>query len=758
MATVISPVQYQFECGDFDWRVRSIVLEERLSQPLCAELRVLTPSIVVASDLLGVAARVTITRDEASRSFVGEVTRAELFATASGETHAHVCFEPLLARARRATRYRIFQDIKVVDIVCDLLGAVGECEFEVVLDQERDVRDYCVQYGESDLDFAMRLLEDEGIAWFLEFSGPRPVMHLVEATRGFGPIAIDDPELRVIPEHFEEAEVESIQALTIVRRVPGPAVVERNWKWILGATVFEQTYPAEATGPSSERVDPRRVGSPMEVMTTMETEQALKASVQREQQRLAARAALVSGTSNVSALAVGSYFLFDVGQEAVEPLLVRSVLHRGDCPEVELAGGQHRASPNYTNTFECQPLAVQHRPEHTIPRPRLHSLHTAVVTGPKGEDIHVDYNGRITVRMHWDRSDGPPELSSCWLRVAQMWGGNGWGSNFIPRVGMEVLVAFIDGDPDRPICVGSVYNGTHSHPYPMPDDRTKSTIRTQSTPGGDGYNELTFQDAAGAEQIYVRAQRDLRTQVLSNESRSVGADQTLTVGHDRSITVDGDQHTTIKGNQTLAVDGGGTEGLAGTSVTVKGAVEVRVTDIGTVLIDAAERIELRVGGSSIVMDGMTIQFQAGAGTMQRLDETAVVLAGRGALMRLGSSVMVNAASGATLQMDDKQTFLASNAGSLVMLTDGVLATAGLGATLELTADAALNAASIAANAGQGATLTLDANAALAGMEASCTGAGGSLTVGPSGAALDGTKVDVTAASVATLVSALVKIN
>ncbi len=757
MASVISPVQYQFECGDFDWRVRSIVLEERLSQPLCAELRVLAPGLVVASDLLGVAARVTITRDDVSRSFVGEVTRVETFATASGETHARVCFEPLLARARRALRYRIFQDIKVVDIVCDLLGAVGECEFEVVLEQEREVRDYCVQYGESDLDFAMRLLEDEGIAWFLDFRGPRPVMHLVESTRGFGQIAIDDPELRVVPEHFEEAEVESIQELTIVRRIPGPAVVERNWKWIIDATLYEQTYPAEATGPRSERVDPRRVGSPMEIMTTMETVQALGASVQREQQRLAGRDALVAGTSNVSALAVGCYFLFDFGNEAAEPLLVLSVLHRGDCPEVEL-GGRHRAGPNYTNSFECQPLAVQHRPEHTIPRPRIHSLHTAVVTGPKGEDIHVDYNGRITVRMHWDRSDGAPELSSCWLRVAQMWGGNGWGSNFIPRVGMEVLVAFIDGDPDRPICVGSVYNAAHSHPYPLPDDRTKSTIRTQSTPGGNGYNELTFEDAAGAEQIYVRAQRDLRTQVLSNESRSVGADQTLTVGHDRSITVDGDQRTTIKGNQTLAVDGGGTEGLAGASVTVKGAVEVRVTDIGTVLIDAAERIELRVGASSIVMDGMTIQFQAGAGTMQRLDETAVVLAGRGSLMRLGSSVMVNAASGATLQMDDKQTFLASNAGSHVMLTDSVLTTAGLGASMELTADAALKAASIAATAGQGATLTLDANAALAGMEASCTGAGGSLTVGPSGAALDGTKVDVTAAAVATVVSALVKIN
>ncbi len=758
MANVISPVQYQFECADFDWRVRAIVLEERLSEPFVAELRVVAPSLAGTSDILGAVARVTMIRDDASRTFVGEVTRAETFATANGDTHARVRFEPLLGRARRVIKHRIFQDVSVIDIVRELLGTVGECDFEVVLDRDREPRDYCVQYGESDLQFAMRLLEDEGIAWFLDCSGDRPVMHLVEASRGFPQISADEPELRLVPEQFEEADVESIQAITIVRRPPSPAVGTRNWSWFIQPFIAEQVHPADAPAPWSELVEPHRLGSPLEIMTDGEVDAATLASAQIEHERRSSQDVRVSGSSNVSALAVGTHFFFDVGRDEPQPLLVLAVRHRGDCPEVDVHGARHSAGPNYTNTFECQPLAVPHRPQRRMTRPRIHGLHTAVVTGPEGEEIHTDPLGRIMVRMNWDRSNSAPELSSCWLRVATMWGGSGWGSVFVPRVGMEVLVAFLDGDPDRPVCVGALYNGDHRPPYRLPDDRTKSTIRTQSSPGGNGYNELTFEDAAGSEEVYLRAQRNLRTQVLSNESRSVGADQSITVGHDQSTTVDGDQRVTVKGNQKIAVDGGGTQGTPGTDIAVKGTATVRVTDPGHVIIDAAERIELRVGASSIIIDGEAINFIAGAGTLQKLDETAVILAGRGSMMRLANTVAVTAAGGASLQMDGEQTVLAAALGSSVVLANTATMGATLGAKLELGTDALLDGASVIATAAAGAKVTLDMNAAVEGAQVSCTSAGGSMSLTPAGATLDGTTVDVTAAAMASVVSAMVKIN
>jgi type VI secretion system secreted protein VgrG len=336
--------------------------------------------------------------------------------------------------------------------------------------------------------------------------------------------------------------------------------------------------------------------------------------------------------------------------------------------------------------------------------------------------------------------------------------GNEFGVAFFPRIGQEVLVAFVDGDPDRPLCVGSLYNSDHLLPIQNEGERTKSIIRTQSTPGGGGFNELSFEDAAGSEEVYLRAQRNLRTQVLANESRTVGHDQSVHIGHDQTVSVSGDQALTVKGNQAIKVEGGGTEGVAGSAIEVKGNVDVKVTGTGWLVVDALEGIELRVGETRIVIDGTTIQLQAGGGTICRLDAAASLVAGKGALLRMGSSVMMNAASGATLQMDGKAASLTSNAGSQVLLTDGVGLQAGLGGKLDLTADAALEAASIAANASQGASLALDANASICGAEVSQTGAGGKLTIGPSGAVLDGTTVEVSAATMATVASAMVKIN
>lgn len=754
LANVISPVQYQFECGDFDWRVRAIVVEERLSEPFCAELR-LVAEAAGTPELLGVPARITIIRDEVAHVFVGEVTRAEASATANGAIHARVRVEPRLVRARRATKYRIFQNVTVVEIVRELLGPAGDCDFEVVLDRERDGRDYCVQYGESDLQFAMRLLEDEGIAWFLDCSGERPVMHLVEAQRGFPQIAIAEPELLLVPDQAETADVESIQAITIARRAASPGVSARSWSWLLYPEIHEQAHPPEAALPWSEVIDPRRLCRQYELMNMPECDEATRASAQVEHERMACRDIAISGTSNVSALAVGTHFRFDVGLDEPQPLLVLAVRHRGDSPEVEVHG-THRSGPNYTNTFECQPLLVPHRPQRRIAVPRIHSLHTALVTGPAGEEIHTDTWGRIMVRMHWDRSGSAPELASCWLRVAQMWSGAGWGSMFIPRVGMEVLVAFIDGDPDRPLCVGCVYNGDHPPPYEMPTDRTKSTIRTQSSPGGKGHNELTFEDAAGSEEVYLRAQRNLRTQVLANETRSVGADQTIGVGHNQTLTVDGDQHVTIKGSQTVAIDGGGNAEKS-SAITIKGTAKVTLTEPGIIEIDAAEKIVLKVGGSAITIDAQAISFVSGGGALQTLDETAVIISKRNSLMRLADSVAINAAAGGTMQMDAQQTVLAAATGGSVVLTDSAAVAASLGAKLELGTDAALGGAKVVATAA-GAKIQLDTDAALEGTHVTCTSAGGSMSLSATGATIDGATVDLTAASTASVVAAMVKIN
>src|SRR5690606_27366984 len=171
------------------------------------------------------------------------------------------------------------------------------------------------------------------------------------------------------------------------------------------------------------------------------------------------------------------------------------------------ATGEQAADP-FSNQFECIPSQVEWRPLRRHPRPRIASMQTATVVGPSGEEIHTDEHGRIKVQFHWDRGGRFDENSSCFVRVVQPWAGNNWGFLWLPRIGMEVAVTFVDGDVDRPIVTGCLYNDANQPPY-LPGEKTKSTIKSQSSPGGDGFNELRFEDAAGSEEIFLHAQKDL---------------------------------------------------------------------------------------------------------------------------------------------------------------------------------------------------------------------------------------------------------
>ena len=203
----------------------------------------------------------------------------------------------------------------------------------------------------------------------------------------------------------------------------------------------------------------------------------------------------------------------------------------------------------YENSFSCAPRKLTYRPLKRRWKPQVAGVQTAVVTGPPGEEIYTDKHGRVKVQFPWDRQGKLDEQSSCWVRVNQLWTGQAWGYQWIPRVGNEVIVDFVEGDPDRPIIVGMTYNTRNPPPYPLPDEKTRSSIKSNSTPGGGGFNEIRFEDKKGEEEIYVHAERDL--------NMDVGRSTTGKVGKDRTITVDGKQTITVKGGDaTLNVTGG----------------------------------------------------------------------------------------------------------------------------------------------------------------------------------------------------------
>jgi type VI secretion system secreted protein VgrG len=276
--------------------------------------------------------------------------------------------------------------------------------------------------------------------------------------------------------------------------------------------------------------------------------------------------------------------------------LITQVHHWGTQPQAadeDTMGAEAAAAPGYHNQFECLPKTRPFRPARITPRPRVEGPQTAVVTGPSGEEIHTDEYGRVKVRFFWDRSGVSDDKSSCWVRVSQGWSGVGWGSVFIPRVGHEVIVEFLEGDPDRPLVTGRVYNGENPVPYALPGAKTRSTVMSNSSPGGGGSNEIRFEDAAGSEEIYVHAQKDNNIVVENDRTRKVGHDETWEVGNDQTGTVKHDQSLTVKNNRTKRVDVNQSESIGGNK-------DIDVTGNHTEVIHGSKKVNVSMGHTETV--------------------------------------------------------------------------------------------------------------------------------------------------------------
>ncbi|APR86240.1 VgrG protein [Minicystis rosea] len=318
------------------------------------------------------------------------------------------------------------------------------------------------------------------------------------------------------------------------------------------------------------------------------------------------RASVATGEGGCSDLSPGHRFaLHDHPAPQLDSTyVVVSVEHHGETrPE---SGGIWRV---YRNTFECAPAEMPYPP----PRPKRKSVQvslTATVVGPPGEEIHVDEKGQIKVQFHWDREGKYDDKSSCWIRVMQPWAGASWGHQFIPRVGMEVVVAFEGGDPDKPMVLGSLYNGTHPPPFMLPGDKTRSGIRTQSSPGGGGFNELSFEDAAGNEQIYIHAQKNFNEVVEKNHTLLVKNDEFIRVLANRLDTIEknleehvhGDHKSLVQGNRLDVVEGNSDERVSGMLVTRVEGKERRIVQ-GATDLEYADDITTRAKGCVTTLVG-----------------------------------------------------------------------------------------------------------------------------------------------------------
>ncbi|MCO7558071.1 type VI secretion system tip protein TssI/VgrG, partial [Metapseudomonas otitidis] len=281
----------------------------------------------------------------------------------------------------------------------------------------------------------------------------------------------------------------------------------------------------------------------------------------------------------------------------------------------------------YRNRFQAIPWDVPARPDLKHPKPRILGSQTAVVTGPKGEEIHCDRHGRIKVQFHWDREGQADEHTSCWLRVASSWAGNAYGAIAIPRIGMEVLVTFLEGDPDQPLVTGCLYHGVHQPPYELPAHKTRTLLKTDSSPGGGGYNELRIEDRKGQEQIYVHAQRDW--------DENIEHDQKIRVGNQRHDRVEGSVYSEFLGEQhhTLHKDRK-TELKLDDHLTVGNEQHIRIGS--NRLVEAGQEIHLKAGQKLVIEAGMELTLQAG-GSFIKLDPGGITVSGPLAKLNAGGA-------------------------------------------------------------------------------------------------------------------------
>lgn len=608
-------VELVFNCDgttDVSWAVGGATICERLNATYSLSLDLATENTDAEPlQMLGSPAKLTLTRGSVMRQITGIVSRVHEGSTHPEMVTAGVTIVPALEALRHCINTRIFQEMTVPEILEEVLGeGLGQYERRVDNRTSRSYPtcEYRVQYGENDLDFCERLMEEEGIAYWFEFEDEAETLVLADSAREWG--EIETSHGGAVQFSLQQTGVgghEFMSELHGESSLRPTKFTTRHFDWTHPSVFVEgdSDESAEDDRPNGGSLPPDReiYEHDERPLTLSEYGGAAygandvddQATIRRQSQ--AWESFICEGESTVLNMKIASVFelIGHTRPEMDNRYLVVEVSH--------IFGVQ---GSDYHNEVICVPDSVIYRPLRTKRKPRVASLQTATVTGPSGEEIHTDEHGRLKVQFHWDRLGAFDEHSSCWVRVMQPWSGAGWGHVFIPRIGMEVTVGFVEGDPDRPLVMGSVYNADHPPPYPLPDEKTKSTIKTETSLGGGGFNELRFEDKAGEEEIFIHAQKDENEVVENDHTTTVGNDQTITVGNDQTQEIGNNQTEHVSANQDLEVDANRTIQVHGDfSETIDGSETRTVSSGVTETIDSGENRTVTGGMTETITGGRT---------------------------------------------------------------------------------------------------------------------------------------------------------
>ncbi|MBK8209066.1 MAG: type VI secretion system tip protein VgrG [Rhodospirillales bacterium] len=532
---------------------RRMAATEALSQPFAIDLDLLSENPDIKGDQL-LGQPMTIAVDPAVdgaevRPFHGLVDRFAYRGTVDRYASYAVTLRPWLWFLGRNADCRIFQNKTAPDILKQVFHDRGFSEFEDKLTSTYRTWDYCVQYRETDLNFVSRLMEQEGIFYFFRHESKRHVLVLADADTPLSPAAGYAEIPYYPPESSDRRERDNISDWQRLERVETGVYALRDFDFTKPRVTLEGSDAQPLGSHSLAKFE--YYDYPGEYLTAAEATSTSRMRLEE----LQADARQVTGGGDAAGLAAGNLFRLTGHprkDQNAEYLILATTL--------ELASDAYVSGSDGSGTlcrcsFTAVPGTVRFRPRRLTPKPMVQGLQTGFVTGPPGEEIHTDKYGRVKVQFHWDRRAKGDDTSSCWIRVGQAWASNRFGSQFIPRVGDEVIVAFLEGDPDRPLIIGSVYNDKTMPPMTLPDQATMSGLKSNSSKGGGGYNEIRMEDKKGSEEIFIHAARDYK--VVIEGSHSPSYSKTIKVGDSEKTLDSGNEKLDVKaGNITIKAPAG----------------------------------------------------------------------------------------------------------------------------------------------------------------------------------------------------------
>lgn len=654
--------------------LRDFTITEDLGRMFTIKLELDSTEYIRFEDILGknVTIRLNTMQGEGIRLFNGYVSSFSQAADQGRFSIYQATVHPWLWFLTRTSDCRIFQHKTVPDIIKQVFNELGYTDVEDKLSLTYREWEYCVQYRETDFNFVSRLMEQEGIYYYFAHEDGKHTLVLADSYSSHEAIPTYAEIPYYPPVEVVELDRERIYGWLLSKRIQ-PGVYALNEYDFIRPKMDQNvnsSIPREHSESNYELYD-----YPGEYVEPSDGSHYAQLRIEE----LQAQYEQARGESNVRGMLCGGLFTLNnhPREDQNQEYLVVSVSQSIRLESFESGGG---SGTNYSNSFFCIPSHTPFHATRTTPKPIVQGPQTAVVVGPSGEEIYTDEHGRVKLQFHWDRYGQSDENSSCWVRVSQLWAGKTWGGIHIPRIGQEVIVEFLEGDPDRPIVTGRVYNGDQTPPYELPANKTQSGIKSRSSKGGSGanFNEIRFEDKKGEEEVYIHAEKnqnnvvenDETTSVGHDRSEDVGNDETIHIGNNRTETVDVDESITIGNNRTEQVGANETIAIGIDRTETVGSNETisigsnRTVTIGsnkteTVAVNKAETIgaakELTIGAVYAVSVGAAMTESVGASKSQQVGASKSTSVGGDVSEDYGASQSVSVSKDLSESIGQNQT-------------------------------------------------------------------------------------------------------